>query len=109
MIVIKTDDEMQKLLATDLDEDLHTLLEAVKDRLLPNYAFDEQVAIYIIEGGDTLESLKTLAPGIDVDPELITNHSKWTEITLIIDDSGFGYVVFLPNIDTRLYNYFEYK
>lgn len=74
------------------DPTLHHILDRYTDLL-------DLAVIYIIQPGDTLQTLEATR-GWPFDCwEFITDHCGWYEAVIIISDDGFGHVVLAPDRD----------
>jgi hypothetical protein len=72
-----------------------------------DYEPDQLVNILVAQPGDRLEDLEA-ALGLDLrnsPVDSIETHPGWLELTYVVSDDGFGYVVYVPlspDIDPRL-------
>ncbi len=71
------------------------------------YELHELVNLVVAEPGDTVEQLSAVL-GIDVEhrqPDLAESHPGWYELTYVVSDDGFGFVVYIPSrrdLDARV-------
>jgi hypothetical protein len=105
MIVIRTAEEMARVLASRLDPAVRNCLSAHGDRLLnySGYTLEELGVFVIVQPGDTLEDIGTANPARLVEDsafafaaETIDRHGNWLELLFILSDDGFGLTLFVP-------------
>jgi hypothetical protein len=116
MHIIRTAEALARALDSPLDPDLKQLLHAIRERLAEydEFAFEELAEIIVVEGGDTLDGVCSIsgapiatagAADFTYQPELVVKHSRWLEITSILDDVGFGLILLVElatSTDTSL-------
>jgi len=109
MHICRTAEAFARLLATHPDPELKSLLQVLADRLADyeDYTFEELAEVLIVEPGDTLDAIDAALGRslLDGDTfarpvELIAPHARWIEAVTILDDTGFGLILFVP-LDER--------
>jgi len=76
------------------------LVDATLRPIVARYADAEMMelaTIFIVEPGDTLDTLATARGWPCEGWEFITNHGGWLEGVFIISDDGAGHVVLVPD------------
>lgn len=105
MIVIRTAEDLARVLSEPPDPELLSLLQAQADRLAeyPDFTFEELGMFAIVQPGDDLNSIDAAIGWALLDDdtfarpvELIVQHGSWIEATFILSDDGFGLVLFVP-------------
>lgn len=86
-VTIETDPQLQGLIARRI-------------QALAEYAepLSEFIHILVIEPGDALTDVDVqLGFSLSTRPwDLVDPHSDWYEITIVVSDDGFGWVVYIP-------------
>ncbi|ARU16576.1 hypothetical protein [Croceicoccus marinus] len=102
MHYIRTAEAMARVLDTQLEPKLHTILIEHQERLAAYYGFrfEELAEFLIVERGDTLAetedsySRRLVEHDAFIMPvELAIRHSRWIEVIFILSDDGFGLVL----------------
>ena len=103
MIIIRTADQLERLLASNLEPSLQAILQDHRDRLTEyaDFAFEELAAIFVFQPGDQPDALNE-ASGIAIlqDPpcwEHLVHQDGWYELVFVISDDGFGWIVLIPD------------
>jgi hypothetical protein len=114
MLLVRTAEAMALALESPLPDELKEILRGHVDRLAEyeDYTLEELAEFLIVEAGDALSDVETaygrrlVADGeFTFTVELITEQGGFYEVTWIIDDTGFGLVLFVeihPDTDARL-------
>jgi len=111
MKMIRSAEELTRVLASNLDPPLRDILEGHRDRLAEyaDYSLEELASFCIVEPGDQPQALQDVS-GVNIlkDPpdwEYIDRHGGWYELAFVLSDHGFGWIVLipdLPSVDGRL-------
>ena len=90
MIALRTAEEVDAFLATQLGRETEPIIRPHLERLA-DYEFEQIAAIAVGEKGETPAAL-----GLDPDLyEYCEVHSGWTEQVFIVSDDGFGWIVLI--------------
>lgn len=99
MQVIRTAEDMARLLGTALDPPLRLILEGHCNRLAEyaDVALEELAVFAVCERGDTLETLEHAIGRQPILWEHVCSQGGWIEAVTILSDDGFGWVVTIPD------------
>ena len=109
MHICRTAEAFARLLATHPDSELRTLLQVQADRLTDydDYTFEELALIVVLVPPDALDAIDTALGWSLLEGEtfarpveLIAPHVRWIEAVTILDDTGFGLILYVP-LDER--------
>lgn len=108
MIVIRTAEDLARVIDEPPDSELSTLLDVHRERLSEwqDYTLEELALFIIVQPGDRQDDIDAacdrpmLTEGnLTRPPELITDHPGWIEATAILSDDGFGLVLLVSKAD----------
>ena len=90
MISIRTAEALARLDAK------HPLRQLQIERLA-DYNLEDIATLVVVEPGDTLDAIaRDLGADLSV-PELIEHHGRWSMITFILSDDGYGVILYVPS------------
>jgi hypothetical protein len=102
MHLIRSAEDLARLASTNEDQTLRTLLAAQAENLA-DYDLEEVAILLVIEPADTPNQIDEAlgAPLLTGEhfthyAEVLNREGAWVEVTFILSDDGFGWVIYIP-------------